>query len=641
VKVRIYGSVTSASTGQVIPSGEAYGSGPETWESHIVDGAYSSGEVEAGTYQVEASAPGYVTKTVSIDGSGGGNLEVNMTLEVAAPPEMGKIGGQVTDKITTDAVDNARIDIGLRTYYTAANGTWESGDLEPYTYTVRASKTGYVEQTQNITVIANQVTTANFVLEPTEVPVPVFDCTKPPTGYGFFQPLVNAMWYLFCPMLKGILNLPVFFKQIADFLTNITQRPEQIPAKMIEGLYAEKSPSVASEIIKNVADGSKKTVQLNQVWVFDLLDDFVKNQFLPDLKEIREETEADLDNDGLSENQIIDNALERAARIYTHFIINSWLWEMCTAGQIEAMSRLFDNALAWTGLDKILMSRIDAKMQARVVPKLQRQEDGRFKVKWFPLQDYQRMVVREKISLEDFYAKTDAMGIPRKDAEGFWNAHYEPPNLDDIITFNLRYPDKAYDFKKISIISDLDPAFEEVFKERFFEDPALSLVRFMFETGDVKAEEVEPRIIKLRYKPEDAHAIAGYIINFQARLFRRRYLLSLARLYELGKRTVEQVKTAVAEAKYTESVAEWIIKNSDLRKEIAKKEEKEAKPKQVPFTLAIEMWAREIWNEDDVKEEIEELAYEEEDREDLLTLARQRMEEKKAKLAKGEEEAGT
>jgi hypothetical protein len=627
----IRGALIDAGTLKYIPTGRVIGSGPEPFDVISINGRYQSPEIDPGSYNVEASAAGYITQTQRAQVLFNEYTDLDFKLESTIVENKGKVAGKITDRETGNPVQDAEITVAGKTYRSSVDGLYESGDIDPGTYNVTVTHSDYESAAKGVLVEAAKVSTVDFALKLKEVVTTPF-CERPPEGYGFWQPLANAIYYLFCPLVSKALGLS---KSVSDFfklIETVRTKPERIPAKLIEGLYKSKSPQVMAELAKTVAGGTKTTVQLSQVAVFDLLDDFIMNQVLPDIKKIREATERDLNDETLTESQIIDNALGNIARIYTHFYVNAWIWEMCTAGQIEALTRLIDSALAWAGLDKIVNLRMDAKIDARLKMPVMRAEDGAFKRKWFPLPDYQRMVVREKIALEDFYKKTDAMGIPRADAENFWRAHYGPPTLDDIITFNKRYPNKALPFERISIISDLDPEFQEIFEERFWEDPAIGLVRWMFETAAIKEEEVEPLVLRQHYRPEHATKIANYIIGFQVKLFRRRYILSLARLYELNKRTAEQVKSAVVEAGYTESVAEWLIKNSDLRKEIMKKAAKEAKVKEESLAMAIEMWAYDIWDESDVTEQIEELGYEEEDRPDVLELCRRKMEAKKAKL---------
>jgi len=659
VKVRIYGSVTSASTGQVIPSGETYGSGPETWESHIVDGAYDSGEVEAGKYLVEASAPGYVTKTVEADGSAGGNLEVNMTLEVAAPPEMGKIGGQVTDKITTDAVDNARIDIGLRTYYTAANGTWESGDLEPYTYTVRASKSGYVEQTQNVTVIANQVTTADFILEPTEVRPTEFDCTKPPQGYGFFQPLVTAIWYLFCPIIKGVFQV---FSPVFDWFKWFASEREKHPAildvqkqvteiqKIIDPTQYSHSPLTVEEA-KAAADkaGGAAFGASMTLWAAHA---FAQAASLGQYKAIRDLPDMALQYLPLDEIISMQTTLPFQVG-WTPYLERYWrkfyrptlqpedvVDQMYLRGDIDVT--LWNDFMAQYGYNEDYISK-KLKRIGQTAPHELGVTDEGFPDFWnergiLPgLQDMIQIRTREKIGAKQFERYAAFHGLDAYWVKKIYRASMAPPGLDDFITFNYRYPDKAYPFEKIGPIANLDVDFADIFKERFTIDPPLSIVRFMFETGAITEDKVPPLVRLARYREEYIEPVSKFLTGFQERTWRRRYVMTMATGLRQGKKTETDVRTACTEAKFTTGVADWIVKTSNLQAELAKKEEKEPKEKLVPFTLAVEMWARDIWDESDMKEQIDQLAYEDEDRTDLLELARQRMEEKRAKLAKGEE----
>ncbi len=131
------------------------------------DGSYTLADVPVGSYAVTASASGYASSTRNgvsvIDGA---VATVDFTLEDA--PSTGSVEGWVRDP-SGGAISGALVRAlpSSATATTDASGNYRITGLAPDTYTVRASKTGYVTaQATGVVVEAGSTATANLTLSP-------------------------------------------------------------------------------------------------------------------------------------------------------------------------------------------------------------------------------------------------------------------------------------------------------------------------------------------------------------------------------------------------------------------------------------------------------------------------------------------
>jgi len=185
-------------------------------------------------------------------------------------------------------------------------------------------------------------------------------------------------------------------------------------------------------------------------------------------------------------------------------------------------------------------------------------------------QDLVNMRVKEKITQPEFEQNLAYQGYSPLWAGKIWDAHFIPPSLNDFITAWRRGLITETQLDEYMILVDLDPLFKSVFDTRKYVTPTLSLARYMFETGAIDAAKVE-EIVRLEgYGPEYAPHVTNFIVGFQGRRWRTRYLQALATGFVRGVRTEENVHTAVLEAGYTEDVAKWLIESSKVRLDIEK-----------------------------------------------------------------------
>lgn len=167
----IAGTVIDASTANPIPGATVnFFQGVTLIASVLTDtnGQYSVSEFASGNYIVTASKATYQTQAVGATVAAGATTIVNFALQ--QPP--GMISGTVTDALTTNPIEGARVSvfsgqifIGLA--ITDVNGNYSIPNLAPGQYTVLADAgANFQIASQGATVVASMTTTVNFALQP-------------------------------------------------------------------------------------------------------------------------------------------------------------------------------------------------------------------------------------------------------------------------------------------------------------------------------------------------------------------------------------------------------------------------------------------------------------------------------------------
>jgi hypothetical protein len=242
--------------------------------------------------------------------------------------------------------------------------------------------------------------------------------------------------------------------------------------------------------------------------------------------------------------------------------------EGATLGQVEAISQLENMVVSKLGITDISSSAVTIPLTELILKRAQQYYAAEYTPEIPSYQDLIEMVVKEVIPLGDFKHQMKYLGYAEDWSQKIWDKHFIPPSLTDILTAWRRglIDEKRVD--ELMILVDLDPRFKAIFDTRKYVTPTLSLARFMFETGAINAAKVE-EIIRLEgYAPEFVPSLVDYIVGFQGRRWRTRYLQALASGFVKGIRTEAEVNKAVLDAGYTEEVATWLIETSKVRRDL-------------------------------------------------------------------------
>lgn len=182
--------------------------------------------------------------------------------------------------------------------------------------------------------------------------------------------------------------------------------------------------------------------------------------------------------------------------------------------------------------------------------------------------DIINMRVKEVITQPEFVGYMKNLGYNPKWAKLLWDAHFAPPTLNDMLVSWRRGEITEARLDELMILVDLDPRFKDIFDTRKYDDPSVTMGRFMFETGAIDEARVEEIIKRSGYFPDDIPDITNFVVGFQERLWRRRYIVQVQRAYERGVRSESELREEIKAAHYTDGVADWMIETSDLRLEM-------------------------------------------------------------------------
>jgi len=208
-------------------------------------------------------------------------------------------------------------------------------------------------------------------------------------------------------------------------------------------------------------------------------------------------------------------------------------------------------------------------VQASIVPALRKHVNSLYTPAIPGFGELTNMRVKEKISQAEYQETLAYQGFNGYWAGKMWDAHFNAPTLNDVLTAWRRGQITEARVDELMTLIDLDPYYKQIFDTRKYIDPPLNMIRFMFETGNINAVQVGDLVHLQGYRPEHEGFVTQYITEFQSRLWRRRYLISLSQGYEKGLYNVDQLRAAVVAAEYTGEVADYIVKNADIRKQIA------------------------------------------------------------------------
>lgn len=157
-------------------TGSASTSGSDETITTGSNGAYNSGPIAAGTYQITASASGYNPSTLTASLPSGATLSKNLVLTASSsapppPPKTGPTTGTIAGKVvkddTTVPLVGATIAYSGGSTVTNSSGSYTLANVPAGSIKITASNKGYTSRSQTVTVTAGATTSASFSLIPT------------------------------------------------------------------------------------------------------------------------------------------------------------------------------------------------------------------------------------------------------------------------------------------------------------------------------------------------------------------------------------------------------------------------------------------------------------------------------------------
>jgi hypothetical protein len=241
------------------------------------------------------------------------------------------------------------------------------------------------------------------------------------------------------------------------------------------------------------------------------------------------------------------------------------LSEIATLGQVDAFiaitNKIIDvmgvndvsKALFSMPLSKSLLKSYEYSLNAQYVPEIPNYND------------LVNMRVKEKITEVEFKGFLSLQGYSNFWAGKIWDAHFNAPNLNDVLTAWRRGSIDEARVDELMVLIDLDPFYKGVFDTRKYIDPPVNMARFMFETGAINSDRVADLVHRAGYSESDAKAVVDYILKFQERRYRTRILTALATGRAYGAFNDEDIRAEVKALGQTDAVADLIIRLADVR----------------------------------------------------------------------------
>lgn len=160
------GSVQIAGTRDAIADATVTAFGAETKSVTTGSSGSYSMTLLAGVYNITATADGYASQTFSATIRSGKTTKVNFALSSIVSTD-GVLMGTVTDASTGALLGDALVATSSGGYsaVTDADGEYSITGIAAGVYDLTASLDGYQPATENVSVVAEQTTTANFALD--------------------------------------------------------------------------------------------------------------------------------------------------------------------------------------------------------------------------------------------------------------------------------------------------------------------------------------------------------------------------------------------------------------------------------------------------------------------------------------------
>jgi len=143
----ITGTVTDSASGLPVQGATVSYSGGVAISD--ATGAYRLGNVSSGTYAASAAASGYVPSNQTVVVSSGSNTVLNFALTHA--PTL-SLSGQVTDASTGRAISGAAVSYSGGSATSDASGNYSFGNVNPGSYQLAVSASGYQNQSRPINI---------------------------------------------------------------------------------------------------------------------------------------------------------------------------------------------------------------------------------------------------------------------------------------------------------------------------------------------------------------------------------------------------------------------------------------------------------------------------------------------------------
>ena len=297
--------------------------------------------------------------------------------------------------------------------------------------------------------------------EPEPAPIPVFVTPELPWYMSWLGPVLVYLGSL----TEAVINfVDPWFQPLRDMATGLTELPAAIIQAMVDkvgdvmGGARDTGADLATNTVSEVLRGTEPWMEPAQANV-STIEEAGRTQIQGAVDEIKDSKEA-------MEGPAAVAALENLSnQVYAAAIVNFGLHaviESGTLGQVEFMRDLEPMVLSKLGMDEIVKQRNMIPIQKAVIePAIQ--EWASHHPHAIPgAADLINMVVKEKISLDEFKASMLKLGFKTQWSQLIWDAHFRAPDWSQLLNAYYRGAISRAQLDKFKVLVDLDPVYDAI-----------------------------------------------------------------------------------------------------------------------------------------------------------------------------------
>lgn len=401
------------------------------------------------------------------------------------------------------------------------------------------------------------------VEEPPPELIPFVNLPSLPWYAAWLEPVLNYLGNLtggvvnhVRPVLEGILALGDFFKnpikavidRLGDLFSSGSTDSGVLSVKILKDLK-EGSPEWEEEARGLVAERVAEAQGEGRGRVFEEID----------ITKVKTHEQAVEALQGLSDKLLVASA----GNFVTHAILES-----ASLGQFEWFSQIEPMVIGKMGMSKIIERASMLPVEKAVLIKAEQAYNYQYTPLIPTYTDLINMVVKEKITIEQFKTYMRLQGYSADFAQLIWDSHFIAPSLGQLLTSFRRGTIDASRLTELQILVDLDPIYNDIWFDQWYRDPTPRQGRFMYEAGAIDVDRLRDIVVRSGLLPDDVEAFTEYLATFNERSWKRRYIIEVARGYRLDVIPEDELRSEVMGVYYSEGIADWVVMTENIAKRI-------------------------------------------------------------------------
>jgi len=246
--------------------------------------------------------------------------------------------------------------------------------------------------------------------------------------------------------------------------------------------------------------------------------------------------------------------------------------ESASLGQFEWFKEIDSMVISKLGINTIIQKATLLPIEKSILIPAEQHYNYMYTPEIPTYTDLIKMVVKEKITLPEFKMYMRLQGYSADFSQKIWDSHFIAPSLGNLLTSFRRGTITEEQLTELQILVDLDPLYNNIWFDQRYRDPTPRQARWMFEAGAIDEARVKNIVERSGLLPDDVDPFTEYLITFNERQWKRRYILEIARGYRLGKISEDELRTEIFDAYHSKGIADWIVKTEEKALIIGAKE---------------------------------------------------------------------